>query len=137
MLVANSSAPYPSPPISVLPDAIRQQARSPQGVVTNLFNTALRGEQTIAVGIPVTLQGQVQYSLFAEIRPQRISQILRRQALPAGWVAAALDKEALIVGARAKKPGISASMPCRRWPMRCAASRTARCTARPRKACRC
>lgn len=99
MLVANSSAPYPSPPIrSVLPDAIRQQARSPQGVVTNLFNTALRGEQTIAVGIPVTLQGQVQYSLFAEIRPQRISQILRRQALPAGWVAAALDKEALIVG---------------------------------------
>ena len=46
----------------------------------------------------MTLQGQVQYSLFAEIRPQRISQILRRQALPAGWVAAALDKEALIVG---------------------------------------
>ena len=87
-----------SPIRSVLPDAIRQQARSPQGVVTNLFNTALRGEQTIAVGIPVTLQGQVQYSLFAEIRPQRISQILRRQALPAGWVAAALDKEALIVG---------------------------------------
>ena len=46
----------------------------------------------------MTLQGQVQYGLFAEIRPQRISQILRRQALPAGWVAAALDKEALIVG---------------------------------------
>ena len=98
MLVANSSAPIPAPIRSVLPDAIRQQARSPQGVVTNLFNTALRGEQTIAVGIPVTLQGQVQYGLFAEIRPQRISQILRRQALPAGWVAAALDKEALIVG---------------------------------------
>ena len=42
MLVANS-APIPAPIRSVLPDAIRQQARSPQGVVTNLFNTALRG----------------------------------------------------------------------------------------------
>ena len=133
MLVANSSAPIPVPDQKRPAGRDPAAGRSPQGVVTNLFNTALRGEQTIAVGIPVTLQGQVQYSLFAEIRPQRISQILRRQALPAGWVAAALDKEALIVGARAKKPGISASMPCRRWPMRCAASRTARCTARPRR----
>lgn len=97
--VVNSNAPFPGPTIhTALPDAVLREAQSPQGVVTNLFNTALRGEQTIAVGIPVSLQGQVRYSLFAEVKPQRISQVLRRQAMPEGWVAAALDSQGLIVG---------------------------------------
>lgn len=97
--VVNSSTSYPGPAIrTALPDSVVRAAQSPGGVVTNLFNTALRGEQTIAVGVPISLHGNTKYSLFAEVRPTRVSQILRRQAMPEGWVAAALDNQTLIVG---------------------------------------
>ena len=52
----------------------------------------------LAIGIPVEIRGEVRYGLYAQIRPQRIGQALRRQAMPDGWVAAALDDDGLIVG---------------------------------------
>ncbi|WP_191575924.1 sensor domain-containing diguanylate cyclase [Achromobacter insolitus] len=97
--LVNTKAPLTSRPIrSALPSQVLEQARSEAGVVTNLFNTGLTGEQTIAVGVPITSPGKANYALLAEMRPQRISHVLRRQAMPEGWVAAALDSDALIVG---------------------------------------
>ena len=52
----------------------------------------------LAIGIPVEISGEVRYGLYAQVRPQRIGQALRRQAMPDGWVAAALDDDGLIVG---------------------------------------
>lgn len=97
--LVNTNAPITSIPMrSALPIEALAQARSGAGVVTNLFNTALGGEQTIAVGVPVLTMGKANYALLAEVRPQRISHVLRRQAMPEGWIAAALDSDALIVG---------------------------------------
>ena len=67
-------------------------------VMAGLFSTALHNEPMLAIGIPVEISGEVRYGLYAQVRPQRIGQALRRQAMPDGWVAAALDDDGLIVG---------------------------------------
>ena len=67
-------------------------------VMAGLFSTALHNEPMLAIGIPVEISGEVRYGLYAQVRPQRIGQALRRQAMPDGWVAAALDDDRLIVG---------------------------------------
>ena len=72
--------------------------RSRDIVMAGLFSTALHNEPMLAIGIPVEIRGEVRYGLYAQIRPQRIGQALRRQAMPDGWVAAALDDDGLIVG---------------------------------------
>ena len=84
---------------SALSDAaLAKMGRSRDIVMAGLFSTALHNEPMLAIGIPVEIRGEVRYGLYAQIRPQRIGQALRRQAMPDGWVAAALDDDGLIVG---------------------------------------
>ncbi|MBR8657389.1 GGDEF domain-containing protein [Achromobacter sp. Marseille-Q0513] len=98
--LADSGMPNPGPAIrSALSDAaLAKMGRSRDIVMAGLFSTALHNEPMLAIGIPVEIRGEVRYGLYAQIRPQRIGQALRRQAMPDGWVAAALDDDGLIVG---------------------------------------
>ena len=111
--------------------------RSRDIVMAGLFSTALHNEPMLAIGIPVEIRGEVRYGLYAQIRPQRIGQALRRQAMPDGWVAAALDDDGLIVGRTREECATSASTRCHRWPPPPRANAKARCAAKPRKASRC
>lgn len=51
----------------------------------------------IAVGVPVRRDGAVRYVLGAAVTPERLASMLRKQQLPADWVAAVFDRNGTIV----------------------------------------
>jgi len=65
--------------------------------VTDLFTGPVTGRPILAVGVPVTRQGKVVYSLNAGIVPDRMAGVLTSQALGEGWIAAILDRQGRIV----------------------------------------
>lgn len=100
MQVLNTDRHYPAVPVrSAIPAGTLSQAIDERKTaVSGLFHTAIGGELTLAVSVPVEIGATVPYTLSAGIRPIRISQILQRHQLDTGWVAAALDSNAVIVG---------------------------------------
>ena len=108
--------------------------RSRDVVMAGLFSTALHNEPMLAIGIPVEIRGEVRYGLYAQIRPQRIGQALRRQAMPDGWVAAALDDDGLIVGRTREEMRYVGQHAVPSLAAAARANAKARCAAKPRKA---
>ena len=72
-------------------------------VISDLFRGSLRGSQTFAVGVPVRRDGSVAYTLVGGISPTSIVQLLERQKLPAGWLAAVVDRSGTIVARNAEQ----------------------------------
>lgn len=100
MQVINTNRPFGATPVrSAIPRDTQQLAiQQRRTAISGLFHTAIGNELTLAVSVPVEIGGSVPYTLNAGIRPQRISEILQRHQLDVGWVAAALDANAVIVG---------------------------------------
>ncbi|CAM5788142.1 diguanylate cyclase [Rhizobacter fulvus] len=88
-------------------------------VLSDLFQGTLTHRPLIVMAVPVQRRGEVVYTLNASLSPQRLTDILSRQKLPEGWVAALLDSSGTIVarsrdaaryvGQRAVDPLIQAS----------------------------
>jgi diguanylate cyclase (GGDEF)-like protein len=88
-------------------------------VLSDLFQGTLINRPLIVMAVPVQRRGEVVYTLNASLSPQRLTDILVRQKLPEGWVAALLDSSGTIVarsrdaarfvGQRAVEPLIKAS----------------------------
>lgn len=74
-----------------------------QSVLTDVFMGPVVGRHVIALGVPVQVRGEVVYSLNVGLSPQRISDIIARHALEAGWLVAVLDQSGTIVG-RSREP---------------------------------
>jgi signal transduction histidine kinase len=68
-----------------------------QPVVSDLFVSALTGEPLIAVYVPVRRDGAVRYSLNLGLTPERLSELLARQALAPGWLGMVTDGDAQII----------------------------------------
>lgn len=66
-------------------------------VITDLFKGSLRGTQTFSVGVPVSHNGAVVYTLVGGIDPLDIVKMLQQQRLPPGWLAAVVDRSGTIV----------------------------------------
>ncbi|MGE5147781.1 MAG: ATP-binding protein [Candidatus Eiseniibacteriota bacterium] len=74
-------------------DTLRQVWRSGHPVIGNLVH----GE--IVIRHPVMRGGHVRYTLAAALRPETLSQTLEALHLPAGWLAAVIDGNGIVIGA--------------------------------------
>ena len=68
-----------------------------QPVISDLFIGAVAQKPIIIIEAPVLVEGKTVYALAFGIFPERLSQILRRQKMPADWVAAIVDSSNTIV----------------------------------------
>ncbi|MDI1258682.1 ATP-binding protein [Aquabacterium sp.] len=66
-------------------------------VVTDLFMGPATGKPILAIGVPVTRNGRIIYSLNAGIFPDRLAKVLLAQRLPPDWIGAVVDSQGKIV----------------------------------------
>lgn len=72
-------------------------------VFADLFMGAVANQARVAVGVPVTHEGKVTYSINASITPERLQAILLGQRLPTDWIAAIADNTGTIVARTANQ----------------------------------
>jgi PAS domain S-box-containing protein len=66
--------------------------------VLDLFHTPVQQRSMVGVALPVKVRDREGQTLIANIDPVDLETILRRERLPAGWIAAVLDSRGVIVG---------------------------------------
>ncbi|MBK6008814.1 sensor histidine kinase [Ramlibacter ginsenosidimutans] len=76
---------------------IRRVFETGRPLVSDLFASAVRQQLVISIDVPVRRDGQVVYDVSMGMLPVRLGEILGRQALPAGWIAAIIDSRGTIV----------------------------------------
>jgi hypothetical protein len=81
---------------------LKDIARSGKPAVTDIFEGPVAKRWLVGVGVPVS-SGGARYSLNAGVLPEHIADVLKRQKLPPGWVAAVFDSSGTIV-ARTHQP---------------------------------
>jgi diguanylate cyclase (GGDEF)-like protein/PAS domain S-box-containing protein len=65
---------------------------------SNVFFGPVLRRLVVSVDVPVMIDNKIAYALGVGIFPEDINRLLRKQALPPGWVAAVVDKSGAIVG---------------------------------------
>lgn len=97
--VLNTLKPWGTPlPKAGTPAQLDQVFTQGRTALSDWFLGPVTGRPALAMGVPVYRDGQVRYSLNVGLAPERISQMLRRQPLPPGWLVAVLDASGTIVG---------------------------------------
>jgi PAS domain S-box-containing protein len=66
-------------------------------VVTDLFHGAIAKRPTLSIDVPVFRDGRLVYSLDMSFTPERFTKLLKQQQLPAGYVAAVLDRKGILL----------------------------------------
>lgn len=84
---ARTTQPKSTPPAA---------AREPR--VLDLFRTPLQQRYMVGVALPVAMEERDGLTLIANVDPADLETILRRERLPADWIAAVLDSRGVIVG---------------------------------------
>jgi len=64
-------------------------------VVSDLFISSLTQHPQVAVHVPVLRNGELSYRLTLMLGLQRLSDFLRRQNLPEGWISSVLDRQGI------------------------------------------
>ncbi len=97
--ILNTLRPYGTPlPASGNPTQLAEIFESGKTVLTDLFVTPLAGKQVIAFGVPVYgRDGTIIYSLVIGLLPEQLIQLLNRQPIPSGWLAAIIDGSGTVV----------------------------------------
>ena len=65
--------------------------------ISDLYVGAVTRKPLISIDVPVRRGGEVTYDLSMGLFPEQLGEVLRRQALPAGWVGAIFDSRGSIV----------------------------------------
>lgn len=96
----NTLVPYGTPlPQKGTPPEIAKVFSERRSVLTDYFIGPVTGKGALAMGVPVLdANGNVIYSLNIGLEPDRLNQLLKRQPLPEGWLAALIDTSGTIVG---------------------------------------
>ena len=100
MFPFGTSLPAPNPENVAL---VRRVFETGKPVVSDLLKGVVVGRPVIAIGVPVIRDNQVRLYLSMGVFPDRLREVLVRQDLPRGWVAAIFDKQGTIV-ARTHEP---------------------------------
>ena len=87
----------PLPLIDTHPD-LDHVFETGQAHISPVFQGAVMKQPVLSVMVPVFIDGEIAYSLALGVSPHDLSDILRAQSLPSGWVAAALDGKGTIFG---------------------------------------
>lgn len=97
--ILNTLRPYGTPlPASGNPTQLAEIFESGKTVLTDLFVTPLAGKQVIALGVPVYgRDGTIIYTLVIGLLPEQLIQLLNRQPIPNGWLAAIIDGSGTVV----------------------------------------
>jgi PAS domain S-box-containing protein len=96
--LVNTLRPFGSElPTTFSSPQMQKLLQSGQSGVTDLFTGPVAGKQVIAVGVPVRQDGRVVYGLIAIIEPAQLRDLLLRQNMAPGWVAAILDRTGTVV----------------------------------------
>ena len=82
---------------------LRKVFETGRPVTSDVFSGAVIKRPTIAVDVPVFVNGEVKYSLAVGIFPERLSGMLVSQHLPPHWIAAILDTKG-VLAARTHSP---------------------------------
>jgi len=85
------------PPHARLPTLSQVSSGGSHPLVARLEASANRPGTTIIVGVPVMIGDTARYLLFADLGSDRLGAIMDREALNQGWVAALLDRDAVII----------------------------------------
>ena len=98
--VINTLRPFGTPlPQSGSSPQLDAVFTSGQTVLADMFTGPLTGQSIIAMGVPVRdKDGEIIYSLNVGLLPQQLSDLLQRQPLPDGWLAAIIDSSGTIIG---------------------------------------
>lgn len=96
----NTLRPYGSAlPKAGNPPQLAEIFNSGKTVLTDLFEGPLTGQPIIAMGVPVhDKNGEIIYTLNVGLLPDQLSDFLKRQPLPNGWLAAIVDGSGTIIG---------------------------------------
>lgn len=84
-------------PSAVAPTDIQQAIATGKPVLTDLFTEPTSGKPTLAISVPVVKDDSVPYALSVGLSADRVGDILKRQELPEGWIAAVMDGTGTIV----------------------------------------
>lgn len=97
--VLNTLLPYgASLPASGNPAQLAEIFESGKTVLTDLFITPIAGKQVIALGVPIYgRDGTIIYTLVIGLLPEQLNQLLNRQPIPEGWLAAIIDGSGTVV----------------------------------------
>jgi hypothetical protein len=79
------------------PAELQRIFQTGESVITDLFLGPLVQKHFIAIGVPVRRGGEIRYSLNGGVDPQKLSDLLRQQRLPPGWIGATFDTQGTIV----------------------------------------
>ncbi|HEV7802624.1 MAG TPA: sensor domain-containing diguanylate cyclase [Burkholderiales bacterium] len=77
---------------------LRQVFRTGQPVITDIFMGPVAARPLLGVATPVRRGGTVIYVLGASVLPERLSELLTQQRLPADWIGTISDSTGTIVG---------------------------------------
>jgi signal transduction histidine kinase/ActR/RegA family two-component response regulator len=95
----NTLRPYGAPlPMTSAPEVMRAVFENGKPVVTDVIFGKVAQRFIVAVAVPVLRENKVAYALDMSFGPERLTQLLRRQQVPASWVAGILDRQRVVVG---------------------------------------
>jgi two-component system, sensor histidine kinase and response regulator len=95
--VLNTVKPFGEPlPRHGDPALARRIFETGKPAISDLYLGGVLLRPVLSVDVPVIRHGQVMYDLSIGIFPERLSEILRQEHLPAGWVAAVFDSKGVI-----------------------------------------
>ncbi len=97
--VLNTLLPYGGPlPEYGTPSALAGVFSRQSTVLTGVFTGPVTQKPAIAMGVPVTVDNRVVYSLNIGLSPDRITALVQRYPVKDGWLVAVLDDTGTIVG---------------------------------------
>ncbi len=94
----NTLRPLGTPlPSTTPPEAIGDSLKDGRPMVSDVFFGKVAQRFVVAVTVPVLREGKVRYALTMTLGPERLTQLLGRQQIPASWVAAISDRQRRVV----------------------------------------
>jgi C4-dicarboxylate-specific signal transduction histidine kinase len=102
--LVNTRVPFGTPLPSSLQEHERRAIQLDKPELSNLFVGALSKQPVISIAVPVGREGEPDHLLVIAIDPERLSEVLKAQALPENWTAALVDRNGSII-ARSRDHG--------------------------------
>jgi len=96
--VVNTRIPWGAALPATVNPKLAELLNAQQATVLDLFTSTSEGIPILGVGMPVKVDGQVRYVLFASILPSSLQETLLRQQLRPTWIAAVIDRNGVIAG---------------------------------------
>ena len=96
--LVNTRRPFGDPlPRAAVPGLIRRTAESGQTQISEIFTGSVAQRPLVAVALPITRSGPSELVLTMNIPAELFIDILRRQGLPDGWIAALWDRQGFFI----------------------------------------